>query len=155
MSEVLPVACKHNCVQGTGQSREWQGESDMQQPGSHVPSAPSMLPSCKIIRILNGSRMPEMKSGSFSGLNLLKGLLRSMLPLEAILVSMLHVASRDHVYFYGPVLLAEAILMFMTCAANSDCVDVHNHATTGKHLEVHDPCCFWMLWARNLFFFLI
>lgn len=56
-----------------------------------------MLPSHIIVLTLSNYRMSELKNASFSGLNLLKGLLWSILPSEAMMVSVVHFAAPGQV----------------------------------------------------------
>lgn len=63
--------------------------------------SPNMLPSCMIILALSSDRMSEMKNGSFSGMDLLGGPPRSILLLQAMLVSMVLVAAPGHVEAQG------------------------------------------------------
>lgn len=57
----------------------------------------NMLPSHIIILALSNYRMSDLKNGSFSVLDLLKRPLRSILPLEAMLVSMVHAVAPGQV----------------------------------------------------------
>ena len=52
-----------------------------------------MLPNCTITLTLSSNRKSEVKNGLFSGLGLYERLLRSLLPLEALLMSVIHAAS--------------------------------------------------------------
>lgn len=88
---------------------------------------PNMLLSHTITLALSNDRLFKMENGSFSRLGLLKSPPWFMLPLEAMLASVIHAADKDHADVWS-VLLQETRWTSVVCT------------TDGRQADVCGPC---------------
>lgn len=101
---------------------------------------PDMLPNHRITLTRSNKKISKMNSASFSGLTLT----------DTMLVSMVRAAAGAPYWCLWSMLAPEVMLMSMTHAPPATRLMFMIQAAARNHVEVHDPCCHWLLWTRKL-----